>query len=62
MVIPMATWDDVRHAALALPQTSERSSEDGVFQRRVQGQAVRQVRDIASAMIGHSSTPIMNIM
>lgn len=31
----MATWDDVRRAALALPETSERSSDDGICQWRV---------------------------
>lgn len=31
----MATWDDVRRTALALPETSERSSNDGVHQWRV---------------------------
>jgi hypothetical protein len=30
MVSPMATWEDVRRLALALPQTVERSSRDGL--------------------------------
>jgi hypothetical protein len=30
MVSPMATWEDVRRLALALPQTFERSSRDGL--------------------------------
>lgn len=31
----MATWDDVRGTALALPETSERSSDEGICQWRV---------------------------
>lgn len=31
----MATWDDVRRIALALPETTERSSSEGVSQWRV---------------------------
>lgn len=31
----MATWDDAHRVALALPETSERSSNDGVYQWRV---------------------------
>ncbi|MGH3976495.1 MAG: MmcQ/YjbR family DNA-binding protein [Pseudonocardiaceae bacterium] len=31
----MASWDDVRRIALALPETTERSSPDGVLQWRV---------------------------
>lgn len=31
----IATWDDVRRIALALPETTERSSRDGVPQWRV---------------------------
>ena len=31
----MATWDDVRRLALALPETSERESHDGLPQWRV---------------------------
>lgn len=35
MVSLMATWDDVRRVALALPETSERASDDGICQWRV---------------------------
>jgi hypothetical protein len=35
MVSDMATWDDVRQIALALPETVERSSREGVFEWRV---------------------------
>ena len=31
----MATWDDVRRIALALPETSERESSGGIRQWRV---------------------------
>jgi len=31
----MATWDQVRDVALALPETAERSSRDGVLEWRV---------------------------
>lgn len=35
MVADMATWDEVRRIALALPETAEHSSGDGVLGRRV---------------------------
>jgi hypothetical protein len=35
MVAGMATWDDVHRIALALPETVERSSRDGIRQWRV---------------------------
>jgi hypothetical protein len=34
-VSDMATWDDVRRVTLALPETTERSSRDGVAEWRV---------------------------
>ena len=35
MVLPMATWDDVRRLALALPQTVEDASREGLLSWRV---------------------------
>jgi hypothetical protein len=35
MVKPMATWDDVRRLALALPETDEQVRRDGLRQWRV---------------------------
>jgi hypothetical protein len=39
MVSPMATWDDVRRLALALPQATEVSSRDGLPAWSVNGKS-----------------------
>ncbi len=49
MVWDMATWDDVRRIALALPETVERSSPEGVLQWRVRDKGFAWERPLRRA-------------
>jgi hypothetical protein len=45
----MATWDDVRRVAMALPETVERSSPSGVLQWRVKDKLLAWERPLRRA-------------
>jgi hypothetical protein len=49
MVSHMATWDDVRRLALALPQTVEESSREGLFGWGVKGKTFAWERPLRRA-------------
>jgi hypothetical protein len=49
MVWHMATWDDVRRLALALPQTAEESSREGLFAWGVKGKTFAWERPLRRA-------------
>jgi len=42
----MATWEDVRRIALALPQTEERTSGDGLLQWRIRDKLIAWERPL----------------
>ena len=49
MVSPMATWDDVQRLALALPQTVEGSSREGLLDWSVKGKTFAWERPLRRA-------------